>query len=120
MEGCIGDYEPTSLLKEYHIHLNAQPKEDQENPSIIQIILISKKLTMNHNQIILTMKRFTFPTNKHNLNQSSSYFKDNKRIPYTHPKTKRINKSQFYDINNSIIPISQGLYTHNPKTTNIK
>lgn len=29
------------------------------------------------------MKRFTFPTNKHNLNQSSSYFKDNKRIPYT-------------------------------------
>lgn len=44
MEGCI-DHEPTSLLKEYHIHLNAQPKEDQENPSIIQIILISKKLT---------------------------------------------------------------------------
>ena len=41
MEGCI-DHEPTSLLKEYHIHLNA---EDQENPSIIQIILISKKLT---------------------------------------------------------------------------
>lgn len=32
------------------------------------------------------MKGFTFPTNKHNLNQSSSYFKDNKRIPYTHPK----------------------------------
>lgn len=27
--------EPTSLLKEYHIHLNAQPKEGQENPSII-------------------------------------------------------------------------------------
>ena len=69
------------------------------------------------------MKRFTFPTNKHSLNQSSSYFKDNKRIPYTHPKKhkqkrNRINKSQFYDINNSIIPISQGLYTHNPKTTN--
>ena len=41
MEGCI-DHEPTSLLKEYHIHLNAQPKEGQENPSIIQI---SKKLT---------------------------------------------------------------------------
>lgn len=66
------------------------------------------------------MKRFTFPTNKHNLNQSSSYFKDNKRISYTHPKKhkqkrNRINKSQFYDINNSIIPISQGLYTHNPK-----
>lgn len=40
MEGI--DYEPTSLLKEYHIHLNA---EDQENPSITQIILISKKLT---------------------------------------------------------------------------
>ena len=39
------DPEPTSLLKEYHVHLNAQPKEDQENPSIIQIILISKKLT---------------------------------------------------------------------------
>lgn len=32
-------------FKEYHIHLNAQPKEDQENPSITQIILISKKLT---------------------------------------------------------------------------
>lgn len=68
------------------------------------------------------MKRFTFPTNKHNLNQSSSYFKDNKRIPHTHPKKhkqkrNRINKSQFYDINNSIIPISQGLYTHNPKQT---
>ena len=45
MEGSIEDYEPTSLLKEYHIHLNAQPKEDQENPSITQIILISKKLT---------------------------------------------------------------------------
>lgn len=46
MEGRI-DPEPTSLLKEYHIHLNAQPKEGQENPSIIQIqiILISKKLT---------------------------------------------------------------------------
>lgn len=41
MEGCI-DHEPTSLLKEYHIHLNA---EGQENPSITQIILISKKLT---------------------------------------------------------------------------
>lgn len=44
MEGCI-DHEPTSLLKEYHIHLNAQPREDQENPFVIQIILISKKLT---------------------------------------------------------------------------
>lgn len=44
MEECI-DPEPTSLLKEYHIHLNAQPKEGQENPSIIQNILISKKLT---------------------------------------------------------------------------
>lgn len=43
MEGYI-DHEPTSLLKEYHIHLNAQPKEGQENPSI-QILLISKKLT---------------------------------------------------------------------------
>lgn len=51
------------------------------------------------------MKRFTFPTNKHNLNQSSSYFKDNKKIPYTHPKNIdhriRINKSQFYDTNNN-------------------
>ena len=43
--------EPRELIynvyKEYHIHLNAQPKEGQENPSIIQIqiILISKKLT---------------------------------------------------------------------------
>lgn len=45
MEGCIDNEKPTSLLKEYHIHLNAQPKEGQENPSIIQIILISKKLT---------------------------------------------------------------------------
>lgn len=44
MEGCIG-HEPTSLLKEYHIHLNAQPKEGQENPSTTQIILLSKKLT---------------------------------------------------------------------------
>lgn len=70
------------------------------------------------------MKRFTFPTNKHNLNQSSSYFKDNKRIPYTHPKKhkqkrNRINKSQFYDINNNDKGNqgSQGLYTHNPKQT---
>lgn len=41
--------EPKELIynvyKEYHIHLNTQPKESQENPSIIQIILISKKLT---------------------------------------------------------------------------
>lgn len=64
------------------------------------------------------MKGFTFPTNKHNLNQSSSYFKDNKRIPYTHPKKhkqkrNRINKSQFYDIK---IPISQGY--HIPITPN--
>lgn len=44
MKGCI-DHEPTSPLKEYHIHLNAQPREGQENPSMIQIILISKKLT---------------------------------------------------------------------------
>lgn len=44
MEGCI-DHEPTSLLKEYHIHLNAQPKDNQENPFVTQIILISKKLT---------------------------------------------------------------------------
>lgn len=44
MEGFI-DPEPISLLKEYHIHLNAQPKEGQENPSITQIILLSKKLT---------------------------------------------------------------------------
>lgn len=52
------------------------------------------------------MKGFTFPTNKHNLNQSSSYFEDNKKIPYTHPKKhkqkrNRINKSQFYDTNNN-------------------
>lgn len=36
------------------------------------------------------MKGFTFPTNKHNLNQSSSYFKDNKRIPYTHHRIRII------------------------------
>lgn len=45
MEGRIDNEKPTSLLKEYHIHLNAQLKEGQENPFIIQIILISKKLT---------------------------------------------------------------------------
>lgn len=56
MEGCI-DHEPTSLLKEYHIHLNAQPKEGQENPSIIQIILISKKLTTITIIIILNYER---------------------------------------------------------------
>lgn len=72
MEGCI-DHEPTSLLKEYHIHLNAQPKESQENHINI------KEINYHHNQIILTMKGFTFPTNNPNLNQSSSYFKDNKR-----------------------------------------
>lgn len=45
MEGCIDDHEPTSLLKEYHIHLNIPPKDNQENPFVTQIILISKKLT---------------------------------------------------------------------------
>ena len=35
------------------------------------------------------MKGFTFPTNNHNLNQSSSYFKDNKR---THPKKTQTKK----------------------------
>lgn len=45
MEGYIDYEEPISLLKEYHVHLNAQPKEGQENPSITQIILLSKKLT---------------------------------------------------------------------------
>lgn len=44
MEGCI-DHEPTSLLKEYHIHLIIPPKDNQENPFVTQIILISKKLT---------------------------------------------------------------------------
>lgn len=44
MEGCI-DHEPTSLLKEYHIHLNIPPKDNQENPFVTQILLISKKLT---------------------------------------------------------------------------
>lgn len=41
--------EPKELIynvyKEYHIHLNIPPKDNQENPSITQIILISKKLT---------------------------------------------------------------------------
>lgn len=49
MEGCI-DHEPTSLLKEYHIHLNAQPKEGQENPSITNHINI-KEINYHHNQI---------------------------------------------------------------------
>jgi hypothetical protein len=48
MEGCI-DHEPTSLLKEYHIHPNTQPKEGQENPSIIQII---KEINYHHNERI--------------------------------------------------------------------
>ena len=33
------------LFKEYHIHLNIPPKDNQENPFVTQIILISKKLT---------------------------------------------------------------------------
>lgn len=53
MEGCI-DHEPTSLLKEYHIHLNAQPKEGQENPSIIQI----KEINYHHNQIIIIILNY--------------------------------------------------------------
>lgn len=32
------------------------------------------------------MKGFTFPTNNHNLNQSSSYFKDNKESLTLIPK----------------------------------
>lgn len=50
MEGCI-DHEPTSLLKEYHIHLNAQPKEGQENPSITQNHINIKEINYHHNQI---------------------------------------------------------------------
>ena len=65
------------------------------------------------------MKGFTFPTNKHNLNQSSSYFKDNyihSSQKNTNKKEKGINKSQFYDINNSMYThITRILYTHNPK-----
>lgn len=46
MEGYIDYEEPISLLKEYHIHLNSQPKEGQEKSfHNTQIILISKKLT---------------------------------------------------------------------------
>lgn len=68
------------------------------------------------------MKGFTFPTNNHNQNQSSSYFKDN----YIHPSQKntnkkrnRINKSQFYDINNH--PYHKDIiYAYNPKQTNLK
>ena len=63
MEGCI-DHEPTSLLKEYHIHLNAQPKEGQENPFISQIILISKKLTtiitLNYERIYISHQQTQF------------------------------------------------------------
>lgn len=40
------------------------------------------------------MKGFTFPTNKHNLNQSSSYFKDNKKNPlHSSQKTQTKKKS---------------------------
>lgn len=47
MEGCI-DNEPTSLLKEYHIHLNIPPKDNQENPfDHINI----KEINYHHNQI---------------------------------------------------------------------
>lgn len=46
MEGYIDYEEPISLLKEYHIHLNSQPKGGQEKSfHNTQIILISKKLT---------------------------------------------------------------------------
>ena len=40
------------------------------------------------------MKGFTFPTNKHNLNQSSSYFKDK----YIHPSQKNTNKKEYHRI----------------------
>lgn len=59
MEGCI-DHEPTPLIKEYHIHLNTQPKEGQENTDHANI----KEINYHHNQITyitLTMKRFTLP-----------------------------------------------------------
>lgn len=65
MEGCI-DHEPTSLLKEYPIHLNAQPKEGQENPFVTQIILISKKLTtitiiiLNYERIYISHQQTQF------------------------------------------------------------
>lgn len=36
------------------------------------------------------MKGFTFPTNNHNQNQSSSYFKDN----YIHPSKKTQTKKK--------------------------
>lgn len=43
MEGYIDYEEPISLLKEYHIYLNSQPKEGQEKSfHNTQIILISK------------------------------------------------------------------------------
>lgn len=92
MEGCI-DHEPTSLLKEYHIHLNAQPKEGQENPFVTQNHINIKEINYHHNQIIiiiLSYEKIYTTTNKHNLNQSSSYFKDNKRIPYTHHRIRII------------------------------
>ena len=56
MEGCI-DHEPTPLIKEYHIHLNTQPKDNQENPNHVDI----KEINYHHNQITLAMKRFTLP-----------------------------------------------------------
>lgn len=43
MEGYIDYEEPISLLKEYHIHLNSQPKRGQEKSfHDTQILLISK------------------------------------------------------------------------------
>lgn len=57
MEGCI-DHKPTSLLKEYHIHLNAQPKEDQENPSIIPNHINIKEINYHHNQIIIIILNY--------------------------------------------------------------
>lgn len=53
MEGYI-DHEPTSLFKEYHIHLNAQLKEGQENPNHINI----KEINYHHNQIIIIILNY--------------------------------------------------------------
>ena len=55
--------EPKELIynvyKEYHIHLNTQPKEGQENPFVTQINHINiKEINYHHNQIIIIILNY--------------------------------------------------------------